>query len=93
MTKYTAAETAISLVIENMEINHIACNTESIRARVYGWYNNSDVTDPEILAACALEGKDWYPGATYQDMLDAKNYWFPKNLYDEVPIWEIEAIY
>ena len=93
MVKYTAAETAISLVIENMEINHIACNTESIRTRVYSWYNNSDVTDPEILAACALEGKDWYPGATYQDMLDAKNYWFPKNLYDEVPIWEIEAIY
>lgn len=93
MGKYTAAETAISLVIENMEINYIACDTASVRNRVYSWYNNSDVTDPEILAACALEGKDWYPGATYQDMLDAKNYWFPKNPYDEIPIWEIEAMY
>ena len=44
-----------------------------------------------MLAACALMGKDWYPGATYQDMLDAKEQWFPQNPYDEISIWEIEA--
>lgn len=90
MTKYTAAETAISLVIENMEINHIACDTESIRARVYSWYNNSDVTDSEMLAACALEGMDWFPGASYKTMLEVKERWFPKNPYDEIFIKDIE---
>lgn len=90
MTKYTAAETAISLVIENMEINHIACNTESVRTRVYNWYNNSDVTDPEVLAACVLEGMDWFPGVSYKTMLEAKERWFPKNPYDEIFIEDIE---
>ena len=91
MKMYTTVENAVALVVENLEANHIACNTECIRNRVYSWYNHSDVTDPEMLAACALMGKDWYPGATYQDMLDAKEWWFPKNPYDEISIWEIEA--
>lgn len=91
MKRYEAVEAAVALVIENLEANHITCNTESIRNRVYNWYSHSDVTDPEMLAACALMGKDWYPGATYQYMLDAKEWWFPQNPYDEISIWEIEA--
>lgn len=90
MVKYTAAETATSLAIEIMEINYITCDTVSIRNRVYGWYNNSDVTDPEVLAACALEGIDWFPGATYKLMLEMKERWFPKNPYDEIFIGDIE---
>lgn len=90
MAKYMAAETAISLVVENMEINHIVCDTGCIRNRVYSWYNNSDVVDPEVLAACALEGLDWFPGATYKIMLEMKERWFPKNPYDEIFIGDIE---
>lgn len=90
MTKYTTAETAITLVIENFEINHIACDTKCIRNRVYDWYNNSDVTDPEMLAACALEGMDWFPGATYKLMLEMKERWFPKDPCDEIFIGDIE---
>ncbi len=90
MTKYTTAETAITLVIENFEINRIACDTKCIRNRVYDWYNNSDVTDPEMLAACALEGIDWFPGATYKLMLEMKERWFPKDPYDEIFIGDIE---
>lgn len=91
MKRYMVVEAAIVLVIENLEVNHISCDTESIRNRVYSWYSNSDVTDPEILAACALEGKDWFPGATYQQMLNAKEQWFLQNPYEEFSIWEIEA--
>lgn len=91
MERYTTVENAVTLVIEILETNHIASNTDAIRNKVYSWYTHSDVTDSEILAACALEGKDWYPGATYQDMLNAKNWWFPQNPYDEISIWEIEA--
>lgn len=91
MIMYATVEAAVNLVIENLEVNHIASDTESIRNRVLSWYNHSDVTDPEILAACALMGKDWFPEATYQDMLDAKHWWFPQNPYEEISIWEIEA--
>jgi len=91
MKRYATVEAAVALVIENLKANHMKYNTEHIYNRIYSWYNHSDVTDPEILAACALMGKDWYPGATYQDMLDAKEWWFPQNPYDEISIREIEA--
>lgn len=91
MRTYSTVEAAVSLAIEILETNHIPSNTAALRNRIYTWYSHSDVTDPETLAACALEGKDWYPGATYQDMLNAKNWWFPQNSYDEISIWEIEA--
>lgn len=91
MKRYTTVEAAVQLVIENLEANHIISNTESIRNRVYSWYTHSDVTDPEVLAACALEGKDWYPGARYEDMLAAKDLWFPVDYGMEISIWEIEA--
>ena len=90
MTNYATVEKAVSLVVENLEANYITCNTDCIRDRVYSWYNNSDVTDPEVLAACALTGENWHPGVTYQDMLDAKEWWFPQNPYDNIAIWEIE---
>ena len=88
---YMTVEAAINLVIENLEANRIPCDTPSIRARVTSWYEHTDITDPEVLAACALEGKNWTPAATYQWMLEARDYWFPQNPYDEIPIWEIEA--
>lgn len=76
MKNYTTVEAAVALVVENFEINHIVCDTKCIRNRIYSWYENSDVTDPEILAACALEGKDWSLNARYTDMLAAKQKWF-----------------
>lgn len=91
MRTYTAVENAVALVVANLEANHITETTDTIRARVYSWYKHSDVVDPEVLAACALEGKSWFPGATYNWMLETKEYWFPMNIYDETPIWEIEA--
>lgn len=88
---YTTVELAVLTAERILEVEHIACDTNSIRSRVYSWYEHSDVTDPEILAACALSGKDWYPAATYKDMLEAYEYWFPSDPYENIPIWEIEA--
>jgi len=90
MKTFSTVEAAVLLVVENFEVNQIVCDTNCIRNRILTWYEHSDVTDPEVLAACALEGKDWYPDATYEDMLNAKEWWFPKNPYDEISIWEIE---
>lgn len=91
MQRYSTVDMAATMVFENFEANHITYDEKSVVNRVYNWYSHSDVTDPEMLAACALMGKDWFPGATYQDMLDAKEWWFPKNPYNEISIWEIEA--
>ena len=86
---YQAVENAVKLVSDVLEANHITETDETIRNRVYGWYCNSDCADYETLAACALNG-DYYPEATYIDMLKAKEYWFPQMLHDETGIWDIE---
>lgn len=85
-----AVREACDLVSKFYEMNHMVCDTKSIYDKVYDWYCHSDVTDPEVLAACALEGEKWTPAASYQDMLEMRDYWFPKNPYDEIAIWEIE---
>ena len=87
---YTTVETAVKMAVDLLEANHIMNDTDSIYRRVMTWYEHTDIADPEILAACALTGKDWFPGATYDMMLEAKEEWFPHNPYDEYAIWEIE---
>jgi hypothetical protein len=91
MNTYAVVEMAVKLVVDNLEANGIMSDTNSIRNRVLSWYNHSDIVDAEILAGCALMGRDWFPGATYQYMIDAKKWWFPQDPYNEISIWEIEA--
>ena len=86
MKRYATVEAAVDLVVKTFEANHIVSDSECIRQRVYSWYSHSDVTDPEILAACAIEGW-WYPAATYDDMLMMKEGWFPEDPYEEVHSW------
>lgn len=83
MKYYTTAEKAVTLAIEKLENNNIVCDTKSIRNKIYSWYNHSDITDPQVLAGCALEGRDWYFGATYEYMMEAKEKWFSENFDDE----------
>ena len=91
MRLYETAEKAVDLVISNYENNSIVYDVDTIRGYVYSWYLNTDVTDPEVLAACALEEENWFSGASYKYMLEAKDKWFPTDPYAGAPIWEIEA--
>lgn len=91
MKRYTTVENAVTLAIKTFEANHIVSDTESIRNRIYSWYSHSDVTDPEVLAACGMEGW-WYPAVTYDDMLRMKENWFPENPYEEVYSWGFKTV-
>lgn len=76
MTTYVTAERAVDLAVKVAENHHMMCDTNSLRKRVYSWYNNTDVTNPEVLAACALTGVSYYRGATHMDMINMRNNWF-----------------
>ena len=65
-------------------------STEEIYNRVLSWYINTDVTDIETLAACAIRGY-YYPKATYKEMLNAKEMFFPSLLNDNISIIQIES--
>ena len=82
-TTYSVVKEAVRIVTSNTEANRIYEPTNAIYKRVYDWYVNTDVTDPWVLAASALMGS-YSRDMTYQDMLDAEEYWFPRNPYEEI---------
>lgn len=95
MTNVRLIDAAVNLVGTILDNLHITENNASIRNRVLSWYNNTDVTDPELLAAAAMLG-DYSIEYTYTDMLKARDYWFPNFYQDyveyfEYGIHEIEA--
>ena len=76
MKIYSTVEKAVNIAVEVLELHNATFNESTIRHTVMTWYNNSDVADPEILAACALMGVEWYHGATYTFMCEAREICF-----------------
>ena len=75
MTHYSTVEKAVELANNVLEASGIMMGNDTLRSRVFSWYNHTDVTDPEILAACAIFG--YYDSDyTYDDMLKDRDFWF-----------------
>lgn len=93
MTNYSVIEKAVELVVYTLELDNKAEQSDTIRARVESWYNNTDITDPEVLAGCALTGKSYFKGASYNWMLQARDWWFPQPPVEmtNFAVWEIET--
>lgn len=66
---------AMNLYRNMAEANRWVVDDDSIEAQVQSWYDNSDVVDPEMLAAAALEYGYWRM-ISYEDWIDLKNKWF-----------------
>ena len=79
----TTIRNATNLTNFLQKANGIYESIHSIETRVTGWYNHTDVTDIEVLAAAALIG-NYNKKFTYDDMLDAHQWWFPHNPYEEI---------
>lgn len=77
MKIYSTVEKAVNIAVNVLESHYVTFSEKCIRHTIMTWYENSDVADPEILAACALMGLDWYPGATYSLMCEAREICFP----------------
>ena len=79
----TVVEEATAIILDLNFANGILEPINTVRTRVFSWYNNTDVTDVEMIAASALMGS-YRRDMTYEDMVDAKNWWFPCNPYEEI---------
>ena len=92
MTNTKLINEAAILVSKMNEANYISETTEAIRARVENWYNHTDITDAEMLAAVALNG-DFDPVLRWDDLVAAKEFYFPTIPfeYTEFHISEIES--
>lgn len=82
---------AVELVAMINEANYIYETNVAIRARVENWYNHTEITDAETLAAVALNG-DFTPNVRQYDIDTAREFYFPTVPfeYTEIHIHEIE---
>lgn len=79
MKTYRAVEDAADLVTFILRSNSLPIDTDLIKNAIYKWYTASDVTNPEILAAAALETNFVYSPHSYDWMLQVKKEWFPQS--------------
>lgn len=67
---------AVELAARLFEQECIAIHNNTIRKRIEGWYNHTDITDAHELAVAAWLG-DYNGKMTYDDILEVKEMIFP----------------
>lgn len=87
MRRYPIVEKAATLALKLAKANGMNETFDTLLIRIYSWYENTDITDEEILAACGLMGRPYFTKATYEDMIDARKWWFPHDPYENIPPW------
>lgn len=92
MTNYRLINEAVKLANMQLESNGIMETNKTLFKRALVWYNNTEITDAETLAAVTLSGH-FHSSVRYNDIIAIKEFYFPTVPveYTEIPIWEIEA--
>ena len=80
---------ATELVNEFLEAENIHMTNDSIMERAREWYDHTEITDPETLAAVVLYG-DFDPSIRIDAIEELTQFYFPTEPF-ELHIGEIEA--
>ena len=87
---------AVKIVIEIEEAEGITEQTSNIEARALDWYNNTEITSAEMLAAATLNGS-YDPSISWDTLEQLTDYYFyePENNYLQYhfSVGEIEDSY
>ena len=97
MTNDKLIKRTIRLVIEIEEAEGFAEQTSSIEARALDWYNNTEITSAEMLAAATLNGS-YDPSISWDTLVEWTKYYFydPEDIRWNLPhfsVGEIEESY
>lgn len=66
----------VRLIVEYNDFENIYETNENIRNRVIDWYNHTEITNSEMLAAVALHGP-YDPDLRYSDFVAMREFYFP----------------
>ena len=78
MTNYSVIDKAVSIVLGYQEVVFgmgYSMLTNTVTKYVEDWYNNTDFTDAQLLAACVLK-YNWFTPITYTAALKIKDEYF-----------------
>ena len=80
---------AVELANEFLEAENIHVANAQLMKRAVKWYDHTEITDPETLAAVVLYG-DFEPSIRIDDIEKLRQFYFPTEPF-ELHIGEIEA--
>ena len=80
---------AVELANEFLEAENIHVANAQLMKRAVKWYDHTEITDPETLAAVVLYG-DFDPSIRIDDIEELTQFYFPTEPF-ELYIGEIEA--
>ena len=89
MTNINLIIEATELANEFLEAEHIHVASSQLMERAQEWYNHTEITDAETLAAVVLYG-DFEPSIRIDDIEKLRQFYFPTEPF-ELHIGEIEA--
>ncbi len=69
-------EDAVKLVVELFEYEGISESTATITERATDWYNHTDITNDEMLAAVTIYGK-YNSSLSWPELEKIKEFYFP----------------
>lgn len=67
---------AVKMVIEYFENEGIYEETKTLDARARKWYSNTEIVEPQMLAAVVMSG-DFIPGITWNEIKQIEEFFFP----------------
>lgn len=82
-------EEVFKTVIDAFEFEQILMDNATIDRRITDWYNHTDYTDVETLAALVM-GSEYRASITCDEVEEMKEFFFPSHPYFELSIAEIE---
>ena len=82
-------EEVFKTVVDAFEFEQIFMDNTTIDRRITDWYNHTDYTDVETLAALVM-GSEYRASITCNEVEEMKEFFFPSHLHFELSIAEIE---
>lgn len=84
-------EITVKMVTDYFETEGITESTVTIKTRAERWYNHTEITDAQTLAAVVMSG-DFEPGITIKEIQQIEEFFYPSipPEYTEIHIAEIE---
>ena len=82
-------EEVFKTVVDAFEFEQIFMDNTTIDRRITDWYNHTDYTDVETLAALVM-GSEYRASITCDEVEKMKEFFFPSHPHFELSIAEIE---
>lgn len=94
MTNKNLITKAVEIVISYFETEGISEETRTLYSRAEDWYNHTEITNPQTLAAVVISGS-YDRGIRYNEIKQIEEFYFPSSPIDldNFHIGEIEESY